>query len=470
MPESEIARQFIGRIYWLGFNRLRQDKKCAKILALLQDAEDLSVQEIQDYQFLQTKRVIEEAFRNTVWYPRKFAEYGVGPSDFKCLEDIRRFPLLTKADLRDNLSALTCSSLLSSDAEYITTGGSTGLPVGFYQSKALQSIERAFFEYQWGKCGVKPGDRCVVFRGAFVGTSADPIKYFPSSNEWHCSIYCLSDESIAKYINLIQKVRPRFIQAYPSAIAMVARYIEERDIAPPCRLRAIMCGSENLFEDQRRLIERTFDAPVHAWYGQAEKVCMAVWDRARDDFAALPHYGLTEMLGADGNDIGESELRGEIVATSFWNDLTPLIRYRTSDMAVGGGFHKSNLYPYARRFRKIEGRAQEFLVTKSGRLISMTAINMHDDIFDLVVAFRFFQSEKGKAVLQVVPKAGFSSDVASLIQSRLAVKLGTECDLEIEPVRELPRTRSGKFHFLDQRIPIRHWDGSTEAGDSCVGS
>jgi phenylacetate-CoA ligase len=99
------------------------------------------------------------------------------------------------------------------------------------------------------------------------------------------------------------------------------------------------------------------------------------------------------------------------------------------------------------------------IVTGTGRYISMTAINMHDGIFDHLRQFQFLQTTPGEVVFHYVAKAGvLPSTEAALIQHGLRAKLGADVRLELRSVSEIPRTKAGKFRFLDQRLPIHYGD------------
>ena len=56
--------------------------------------------------------------------------------------------------------------------EYVTTGGSTGIPVGFYYEKGVsRAREWAFMKTQWDRVGYRFTDRCVVLRGYIIGSA-----------------------------------------------------------------------------------------------------------------------------------------------------------------------------------------------------------------------------------------------------------------------------------------------------------
>jgi len=165
---------------------------------------------------------------------------------------------------------------------------------------------------------------------------------------------------------------------------------------------------------------------------------------------------LTELLDSSGNEVTNEDETGEIVATGFYNFAMPFIRYRTMDLATHTNQKSPDGFNY-RLFKRIEGRLQELIVTSSGRLISMTAINMHDETFDNVRQFQFYQDTPGKVTLKILPNEKFSERDLNRIYDSIKFKLGDDTELEIKIVDSIPRTKSGKLRFLDQKLEIKNW-------------
>jgi phenylacetate-CoA ligase len=145
------------------------------------------------------------------------------------------------------------------------------------------------------------------------------------------------------------------------------------------------------------------------------------------------------------------------VATGFYNFAMPFIRYKTMDLATHTNQKSPDGFNY-RLFKRIEGRLQELIVTSTGRLISMTAINMHDETFDNVRQFQFYQDTPGKLILKILPNKNFSNVDLQRIYDNLKFKLGHDTELEIKLVDSIPRTKSGKLRFLDQKLEIKKWN------------
>ena len=101
---------------------------------------------------------------------------------------------------------------------------------------------------------------------------------------------------------------------------------------------------------------------------------------------------------------------------------------------------------------EIAGRGQEFLVTGTGRRISLTAFNMHDAIFDGLYAVQFFQSEQGVAEFRYIPSPEFYSSRLPQIESDILRKLGDDFRLVLREVGEVEKTPRGKQTWLISRL------------------
>ena len=135
----------------------------------------------------------------------------------------------------------------------------------------------------------------------------------------------------------------------------------------------------------------------------------------------------------------------------------PFIRYKTQDLAVVSN-EKCKCGRKYRLLQRIEGRLQELIVTKNDRLISMTQINMHSDVFDNVKQFQFYQDTKGELFFNIVKKDSYTDRDTQYIKEELYKKFGEDVDLIIKFVDEIPRTQSGKYRFLIQKLPIEFSD------------
>ena len=62
----------------------------------------MPVEQLRELQLDRMKRSFAHAYENIPLYRERFAEAGVVPSDLKSLDDLVKFPFLTKQDMRDS--------------------------------------------------------------------------------------------------------------------------------------------------------------------------------------------------------------------------------------------------------------------------------------------------------------------------------------------------------------------------------
>jgi phenylacetate-coenzyme A ligase PaaK-like adenylate-forming protein len=426
--------------------------------AWIHETEFLGRQELQEMQVGELRRLLDYCFNHVPFY-REFARRsGFKAGDFRRIGDLQHLPLIGKEDLRDRKTEFLSDAWRSSSLHYTTTGGSTGIPFGFYRTGESLAREAATVDHLWEEHGYhRWRDRCAVLRGLFTGgPRGESWQYNPFRKELHLSTYALTPSSASMYLDLIRQHRTSFLQAYPSAATLLAQLAGPRG-GVRGTFRAVFTASENLYREQRKYLEREYGCPIVDFYGQSEQAALARQCSHSDYYHFMPQYGIVEFLRPDGSPAERAGELAEVVATGFANWATPVIRYRTRDLAaLGKGTCPCGRdYPLAER---IEGRLQELVITPDGRKISMTAMNMHDDLFDRVLQFQFVQESPENVTLCLVPAGGFGEADALRIQSEIGEKLGATMSLKLQLVEKIPPGPSGKHRFLVQRIPLNDLD------------
>lgn len=417
---------------------------------LTQSGEGWTPAQAWDYQRQELRRVLTHAASTCPFYSERFKEAGFDPDSVDAPQGLARCPFLTKQDVISARDRMTSTHVPDSKRLYITTGGSTGVPVGFYLERGVsRPKEQAFLEAMWKRAGYEAGDRLVVIRGHVVDSRAGGrIASYDATRDWMMlSSYHLTQDRLPEYLAEVERFRPALLHAYPSAALQLAEYLERVGQSWRTPLKALLCGSERLTLPQKRLLERVFGCRVYRWYGHSERVVLAGEGRRSEWFYFWPQYGFVEFGPAD------PEGFQEVIGTSFHNRAMPLIRYRTGDFvrlapeAPDAG--REYAWPAA---VEIAGREQEFLVSRTGRRISLTAFNMHDSIFDFLYAVQFYQDTPGVAEFRFVAGPQFHSSRLAAIEQGIRRKLGDDFDLTFREVRETERTARGKHQWIVSKL------------------
>jgi len=330
--------------------------------------------------------------------------------------------------------------------------------MGFYVEKNITSAkEWAFMLTQWNRIGFRIGDRCVVLRGDVV-RSAHKGKFWeynPVNKNLILSSYHMTDETLPRYIAKIRKFKPGFIQAYPSAVTILAKFMRKNNIKTFSGLKALLCGSENLYPWQRALLEETFQCRVYSWYGHTEQVVLGGECEKKTYYHIFPEYGITELIGKDDKTVTQENGLGEIVATVFNNFACPFIRYRTMELAVATNTKCGCGRNYT-LIKRVEGRLQELIVTKDKRLITLTALifAQHFEAFSKIKEMQLVQEKEGELIVRVVGTSQYSANDEKEILSKMQRAVSDGLDISFSYIRYIPRTKSGKYKFLIQKLPI----------------
>jgi phenylacetate-CoA ligase len=379
----------------------------------------------------------------TAFYGRRFAEHGVSPKRFDSLDQLADYPLLSKQDLLEHREEMVNPEVPPAQRLYLTTGGSSGLPVGFYLQRGVsRPKEQAYMEAQWRRRGYRPGDATAVIRGAVTSRKAGGgISYHDATRNWlMLSSYHLTANRLPEYLDALNRFKPRHLHAYPSAALMLARAMQEAGRELEFPLTSILCGSEKLDAEAQVFLEAFFKAPVFHWYGHSERVVLAGQGARSNRLYVWPGYGYAEF--------GEANADGhrEIIGTSFHNLAMPLIRYRTGDYVKLPKERDEEMKMV--ELESVVGRDYEFLVSGSGRRISLTAINMHDRVFDGLLAVQFAQHCEGKVEFRFQPSADWGAERLELMRKGLLAKLGDDFELSLARVSEVEKTAAGKHRWL----------------------
>jgi phenylacetate-CoA ligase len=443
---------FVREVVGAGYRRLPRSwtlgAEYAEFEALAREGECWTEEAVWSYQRDQLRRTLVHAGKYCPYYHRAFSDAGFRPEALETPTDLSACPVLQKQALLDSRDALLSTQFGARARLYITTGGSTGVPVGFYLQKGIsRPKERAFLEASWQRGGFRAGARLAVIRGHVTSsTRGGRIADYDGTRDWlMLSSYHLTVARLPEYLEALERFRPDLLHAYPSAALQLADCLAKTGRPWRLPLQGLLCGSERLPLPQKRLLEQVFRCPVYRWYGHSERVVLAGEGRESELFYFWPQYGFVEFGPPDAEGLQE------VIGTSFHNLVMPLIRYRTGDYVrvVPGGQRTEFPWPAV---SEIAGREQEFLVSAGGRQISLTAVNMHSDVFDGLYAVQFYQDEPGVAELRYVAGPRFDASRLSAIESTILRKLGDDFRLILRAVDETEKTSRGKHRWLVSRL------------------
>ena len=92
------------------------------------DCECMNRSDLEMVQLERLQSTLTRVARNVPLYSRRFAELGLDPDQIRSLDDVRRLPFTTKADVRDNYPYGLFAVPLREVVRLQASSGTTGKP------------------------------------------------------------------------------------------------------------------------------------------------------------------------------------------------------------------------------------------------------------------------------------------------------------------------------------------------------
>ncbi len=276
---------------------------------------------------------VRHAYEGSGFYRHRMDEAGVGPDDIRTLDDIRRLPLTTAADLRDGYPFPLLSVPLERVVRIHSSSGTTGKrKILAYTRKDIEDWTH-FFARCYEMAGVGPGDRVqiavgyglwtagVSFQAACEAVGAMAIPVGPGNLDMQCQF--------------LVDLEPNVFCCTASMALLLAEEVERRNLRDRVKLRTVIQGSERCSEAMRNRIqellgvEHVFDITgMTELYGPGAGLDC----HQHQGIHYWADYYLLELLDPRTlKPVADGEI-GEMVVTTLRKEGAPLIRYRTRDL------------------------------------------------------------------------------------------------------------------------------------------
>lgn len=364
---------------------------------------------------------------------------------------------IDKDTVLQHFSAFLDPQIDTSKYEHGTTGGTSGKPMQLIAPRDRYVVELATMHSLWACAGFNFDVRGVI-RNHRLGAK-ETYRVNPITREFIFDGFRLTDNYFETVYNVCKKENIRYLHCYPSTAYEFGLFLQRKELDPSI-FKAFLSGSENVFQYQVDLLENELGIRFYNWYGHSEKLVLGGYCQFNRLYHIEPTYGYFELLDDVGRPIREPGGWGEIVGTSFHNPGMPLIRYRTGDYAELFGFECPDCGRRMPLLKKIHGRWNgERVYRADGSFVSITALNLHSDIYRHINGIQYLQEAKGHLRVLVVKADSYQQDHEQQLLRHFQERLNGGTAIEIEYVSRLQRKPNGKFvqllSTIDQNPALR---------------
>lgn len=402
-----------------------------------------SPQELEKLQEKKLRHLLHHAYRSTPFYHRKFKKSGVHPSDFQHLKDLRKFPITTKEELRENHPHNTISKAFNlSKGVEMSTSGSTGRVFTFFCSRAALDYHMVISYRNFAALGYKPWETIAYVRSHPLEVGQHWYDRFGLVRRIHVDVYSLAREQI----KIIRQCQPQAITGYPSLFLEWAKLIEKDEIR--INPHFIRCEAEMLTKEARKYMEGIFECKLYEEYGSAEMIQYAFECKERNYHISADSV-VMEFL-EDGEPVAPGE-QGEIVATSLAKYGMPFIRYKLLDWGIprDGTCSCRRGLPL---MKLIVGRDDDFVILPSGKKVSPRKVIPLFELTKGIDEFRVVQERKDLILIDIIKGKEYTQFVEDTVKKTFLEILGEPVELIFNYTDKIPRGRHNRPRPLVSKV------------------
>jgi phenylacetate-CoA ligase len=324
--------------------------------------ETASVDELRALQLDRMRDVLGRAYEQVPHYKARFDAAGVHPGELRCLEDIGKFPLTSKDDLRQNYPFGMFAVPMEQIVRIHASSGTTGKPTVVGYTKSDIDTWSLLMARSIRAAGGRASDKIHVAYGYGLFTGGLGAHY--GGEYLGAAVIPVGGGFTERQVQIIDDFGPDVIMVTPSYMLAIADEFDRQGLdSRNCSLRLGIFGAEPWGAGMRGELERRMGLEALDIYGLSEVMGPGVAQECADSKGALTiwedHFFPEIVDPISGKPVADGEA-GELVITTLTKEGMPVIRYRTRDLT-------RLLPPTTRAMRRIErisGRSDDMLIIR----------------------------------------------------------------------------------------------------------
>jgi phenylacetate-CoA ligase len=392
-----------------------------------------------------------------------YRDIGINTDSFSresIFDDITQIPFLTKKELKNEVERMVNNEPPQKRVYFNSTGGSTGEPAKFVQDGYYHDWVMAskLLYNEWA--GKSMGEPQVNLWGSLhdLLNQREGIRNRISNwidNTVILNAFKMDLDDMKRYIEVINRFKPRFILAYVHSIYELAQFAENEhmQIYSP---NSIMTSAGVLHQAQREKIERVFQCPVFNRYGSREVGDVACECEEHRGLHINIFSSYIEIVNDDGQPCRPGE-RGEVVITTLRNRTMPLVRYKIGDLAVAS----DEICPCGRCLpviKEIVGRTNSIIRTNKGVFdtVAICALMSQDNQgrqYESFFKYQIVQKTRTDFIINII----IHDEKLWILEKEriigdLKKSLGEDIRLIFQEVDKIEPLASGKYAYIISEV------------------
>lgn len=356
---------------------------------------DLTDSKIYEIQNRKIEQLMKRAYEIPV-YRRKFDECGLKPKDFHCKEDLTRFPILSKEEIKEWIT----KELQENPEKYkhyhiYTTSGSTGTPLKLCAAPK----ENAYFAANWLRIAMENGinpiwDKAMALKDpAIVAQGKDSLIQKLGILRRHKVSFLAEGQVIAEEIN---RIKPDFLYAHRTKLTQTVEYAKKSGIKL-YHPKAYASISETLTEQSIRLFRKYLGDGLFTSYGSMETGACTFTKTGEIKKHIVTNDTHVINIVDENHRLSD---HGKMIITNLFLKEFPIINY---DIGDGAECFEECGVEY---LTQIRGRLNDWVTLEDGRKYDYHPFYAATEKIEELLSFRVIQKTYHDISLELVPQPG----------------------------------------------------------------
>ena len=424
------------------------------------EIETASREEILSIQNEKIVKQVKHAYENVKYYRDLMDEKGVKPEDIKGVDDIKKLPFLSKADLREAYPYGLLGTDLKNCVRIQSTSGTTGKRVvAFYTQHDIDLWEECCARAIVAVGGSNEDVVQVCYGyGLFTGGAG----LHGGSHKVGSLTLPMSSGNTERQIQFMMDLGSTILCCTPSYAAYIGETLAEHGYKPEDnKLKAGIFGAEPWTEEMRRSIEQSLGIKAYDIYGLTEisGPGVAFECEAQSGMHINEDHFYVEVIDPETGEVLPEGSKGELVFTSLDKEAFPLIRYRTRDICVLSR-EKCSCGRTHVKMTKPMGRSDDMMIIRGVNVfpsqIETVLLNEGYTPNYQIVVDRVNNSDTLDIYVELAPDQ--FSDIVSVTQKRekklesaMRTMLGIGPRIHLVPPKTITRSEGKAVRVIDNR-------------------
>ena len=335
-----------------------------------EELETMPRERLSELQVHKLRQTIEVCLRSP-FYKKRLSAMGITPKSIQTVDDLRKLPLTTKQDLRDNYPFGLVGGDMKDAIRIHSSSGTTGHPtVVVYSLHDIDSWANMIARSMY-MVGCRNTD--VFQNSSGYGMFTGGLGFQYGAEKLGAVTVPAAAGNSKRQIMFIKDFGTTCLHAIPSYAVRLAEVFKEEGIDPAdTKLHTLFIGAEPHTDEQRRRIEHLLGVKAYNSFGMTEMngPGVAFECKEQNGMHLWEDNYMVEILDPETLEPVPDGQYGEMVLTTLDRTMMPILRYRTRDLTriIQGECPCGRTH---RRIDRIVGRTDDMFIIKGVNVFPM---------------------------------------------------------------------------------------------------